>query len=1093
MCILAELLQYARMIFARAAVFLTLAWGGFAPAQTTQGSLSGIVRDEQTGEILAGANVECLNSQTGAEAKAESNNAGLYILAGLTPGTWRLRVNLANYQTAEIYNIVLAVGGAVALDVRLRKLSDVWGEGVYRGVYLPVSATVVPFFGLDLDRSRTTFTGNPDVTEGFLSASLSAVIDPWEVRHLPLAARDVYAALVLLPGVTSTTGTVRGLGLSVAGQRPSSSNFLLDGVETNNTVESGPLLRLPPEAVQEYRISTMNYSPEFGETSGFIAHAVTQAGSREWHGLTWLNFRHEQFNANEYQRNASSLGRGRRREFQPGALAGGPLWRKVLLGSFSFESLHSNSDREENAATLPTSQLMAGASGDAARELLRRWPAPPGHEATTDEATTYVIARRPLDIARIIGTARLDFIPANAKWRGMLRVTGATQREPAVTWSPWPGFDRPLDEGARTAAASFIWTPSPSMLLELRAGFSRQDVRYVNPAMEVPVLLIENSSLRLPGSTDTINLKNDSRVTEIGGVQGVIAGRHNFRFGGALVDRAITGYLNFLGAGYYVFASPEEFLRDRPSRSFLMLSRSARAQGVTSSPSSADSKNGTRRGSLFAQDAWRLTPKLTVNFGARYENSGGVHNTSGPPHYAVRLGAGESIRQRVINASACGVGEGAELYPDIPGSLGFRGGASFAPWRRLSTVFRGGFGTYFDHPFDNLWQTVRLNDFYLAAADFRQKLADSAFSFNYLRPIVENTGKLPELFERPFPTPIVFGDLVSGRVHSWFGSVQQAIGEKSAVEVSYAGSRSRHLITTDVVNRTLSAGPLISANIDATRLNPSLRDLRLRSSQGASDYHALLSSLRVRMRRVRLLAAYTWGRVIDNQSEVLSGDWDLRIAASARNTVTEPPAAFTRQFDPSADRADADFDQRHNLTAFGIWELPAHARGWRLAGVFAARSGTPFSVLAAEAVGFSGEPLMNNRAHVADPKAARVREKLPNGERLLDRSQFRQPAFGTLGNTGRNFFRGPGLFNFDLSLARDFRPRWLPDQGFITLRADVFNVLNHANLNNPVAKIGADDFGVAVRGRRDKTSAFPIRAPFDETARQMQLLLRVAF
>ena len=152
---------------------------------------------------------------------------------------------------------------------------------------------------------------------------MSQVIDPVLIRELPLAGRDVYAALATQPGVASDAPTGRGLGLSVNGQRPSSTNFMLDGVENNNYLLSGPLTRVAPEAVQEYRISTNNFSAEYGRTAGVVANAVTRSGGAAWHGIAYLFLKNEWLNANDFQRNARIVRAFRSRNSSPGSLSAG--------------------------------------------------------------------------------------------------------------------------------------------------------------------------------------------------------------------------------------------------------------------------------------------------------------------------------------------------------------------------------------------------------------------------------------------------------------------------------------------------------------------------------------------------------------------------------------------------------------------------------------------------------------------------------------------------------------------------------------------------------------------------------------------------
>ncbi len=185
----------------------------------------------------------------------KSDAAGYYFLPLLSAGTYSIRTTADQYQSQELEQLELPVAGRVQIDFRLRPLSDVWEAGQFRSVFLPGSKTIVTFYGPDVDTSRSgTFEGQQG-TRGTLDTSVSYVIDPTQIGDLPLQGRDVYTMLVSLPGVTADNGTARGIGVSVTGARPSSSNYLLDGVSNNNYLVTGPLSPVAPEAVQEYRIS----------------------------------------------------------------------------------------------------------------------------------------------------------------------------------------------------------------------------------------------------------------------------------------------------------------------------------------------------------------------------------------------------------------------------------------------------------------------------------------------------------------------------------------------------------------------------------------------------------------------------------------------------------------------------------------------------------------------------------------------------------------------------------------------------------------------------------------------------------------------
>src|SRR5258708_21600425 len=184
--------------------------------------------------------------------------------------------------------------------------------------------------------------------------------------------------LVLQPGVTAETTTVGSLGLCATGQRQSASNFLLDGLESNNYLLTGPLSPIAPEAIQEYRVSTNNFAAEYGGTSGYIANAVTRAGTSEWHGLAYLDLKNDVLNANDFQSNLAALPRTPVKELQPGIQVGGPLRHQTWFVSGAYDYLRSRSRLPTRLYRLPTTRFLDATAPDSiARRLLTQYPAPP--------------------------------------------------------------------------------------------------------------------------------------------------------------------------------------------------------------------------------------------------------------------------------------------------------------------------------------------------------------------------------------------------------------------------------------------------------------------------------------------------------------------------------------------------------------------------------------------------------------------------------------------------------------------------------------------------------------------------------------------
>jgi hypothetical protein len=248
--------------------------------------------------------------------------------------------------------------------------------------------------------------------------------------------------------------------------------------------------------------------------------------------------------------------------------------------------------------------------------------------------------------------------------------------------------------------------------------------------------------------------------------------------------------------------------------------------------------------------------------------------------------------------------------------------------------------------------------------------------------------------------------------------------------------------------------------------------------------------VRYQASRGTLQVAYTWSHAIDNQSEPLAGDFfNLSFTSIAVTPPTSGRASFSRQFDPQADRGNADFDQRHNLVAMYSWNW----RDWTLSGLAAVRSGLPYNLLGATDFAAAGQGYaINNRPDLLNTNAETDID-VTGGRQLLKRTAFADAAPSALGNLGRNAFTGPGFYNFDVALGRSFRLPRLGESTWLRFRADAFNLLNHANLGTPDTALSSPNFGIAQYGRQGRASGFPALAPLTESARQFQMSVRVEF
>jgi hypothetical protein len=1024
------------------------------------------VVNSQTGAPVPDTAIFCQAVAIGHSATARSGPDGYYALPLLPPAQYRVRAAADTFQPQEVYELEVPVAGRIDLDFRLRPLSDVWEAGQYRSVFLPGTKAVVTFYGPDVDTSRSAFVESGRGTRGALESTISDVIDPVQVRDLPLAGRDVYTVLVTQPGATADAGTARGLGLAVNGQRPSASNFLLDGLENNNYLVTGPATAIAPEAVQEYRVSTANFTAEYGRASGFIANAVTRAGTNAWHGTGYFYLKNDALNANSFQQNLAGIRRTPIKESQPGYQAGGRILRDRLYVSSALEGFRSRGRGEPIIFQMPTTTLRDFTSPTgAARKLLDQFGS--GLTVNPRRLSVPVTYEPPTSLDRLLALERADALLKGGQHRIFGRLAISRLKRPDFIWYPYPDFVSPLTDHGWNLALGLQSTLRPTAINEFRMARVSSDLRWDRPHSEVPTLFTGDDVV-LPGSPLLYGYRNQSRHWEFLDNLTWLRGRHIFKAGASLLLRNISGELTAGRDGLYAFDSVVDFALDRPVFFSAAIDRTA-VPRLTTPNYAREYRN--RQFALFAQDTFRARRRLVIDYGIRYENFGAPVNIGDAKDATVTLGAGSDFRSRIARAQLTLPGSGDQpLYSSDGRGFAGRFGLSYSPTRSANTLLRGAYGIFYDRPFDNLWQNVRANNIALPV------FLTSGGATNILAPVATALAQYrdqdPDISYPPLT--MLSGRMKNGYAQSAFLGVQHRIGESWSLEANTLMTLGRRLITTDVVNRTAD--------------QPALPGINYRANQGASNYNALTFAARYRNTRGQLHIAYTWSHTIDNQSEPLAGDFlDLSFSRVSSGSGRPVVAAFQGEFDSRGDRGNSDFDQRHNLVVYSIWNLPGRIlRGWKVAEMAAFRTGFPYTVF----VGSS--TYLNRRAGIRSTDVERD-TAVAGGRQLLDTAAFFDPARGLPGNTGRNAFRGPGLYNVDVSLSRTFAVPKLGESVRVTVRADAFNILNHANLNSPDPFFDSATFGKALYGRVGRDAGFPAVSPFTETARQIQLLLRVEF
>jgi hypothetical protein len=621
------------------------------------------------------------------------------------------------------------------------------------------------------------------------------------------------------------------------------------------------------------------------------------------------------------------------------------------------------------------------------------------------------------------------------------------------------------------------------------------------PHAELPLIQTTVADVNLPGSRAAYGLTDKDRTFEFS--QNVLLKwrNHFFKLGGGWQQRAIGSSIMAGLSGTYTFQDLDQFALSQPINLLLTYVRGNPDPAAVPNLSRSYSYSNV---SFFLQDSYQVNRRITLNYGLRYEFFGSPQNTGQVKDALLQLGPGANIQQRIAGATFNqGETSDQEVYSSVQGNWAGRFAFSLDPFGNSRSVLRAGYGLFYERPFDNFWQTVSTNSIQNGFSSFNGPV-------NFLSNPRQIAAANPPDSVKDYFEPVLFQpSLRAAQIQSFFTDAEYFPAEGWAIELRGLGTLGRRLTTTDLVNRDFSVPPdfridsngeLINPN---GRLNPNLGTLFYRANQGKSDYLGGSAIVRHRGRLTEWQASYTWSHPIDNQSDPLAGAFSNFNFLSTLTGNISPPASFTRQFDSQGDRASADFDQRHNLVFYFSGQTP----GWgpprlqRLTerlqfGVLGAvRSGFPFSALALSPFDAQVAVLQNNRADlITSPSEATTASSIAGGRQLLNPSAFATPAPGLVGNTGRNAFGGPGLFNFDLSVSREFSLSPCNERCRIMVRADAFNVLNHANLNNPYPYIlGTSGFGAAYFGRIESGNGFPLEQPLSETARYFQLMVRFRF
>ena len=973
----------------------------FSIAQSPNGTISGIVQDPSS-RAIAEAEIIAVNDLTNVQYQTKTNGEGIYVVPNLPPGPYRLQVSKPGFKTLIKPDLILNVQDAIAVSFTL-----------------PLGS---------ISEVVTIEAGTPMVDTQ--NAAVSTVIDRNFVETLPLNGRTFNTLLQLTPGVVIAQNVSGTSGqFSIAGQRTDANNFSVDGVSANfgvsygqNVGESGTggaqafsvlggtnnLVSV--DALQEFRIETSSFAPEFGRSPGGQVLLTTRSGTNDFHGGVFDYFRNTAMDANDWFANAAGNPRAPEHHNDFGGFLGGKILRDRTFFFFSYEG--SRLDLPQTTVIDVPSEYARSTASPSLAPYLEAYPQPTdraNHPGTYTSPFTGTYA----NTASLNATSiRIDHT-FNARYtifgRYNYAPSNTVQREVSLS-DLW--FTR---VNTQTVTGGLSVALSPQMSDTFRGNYSLQSaglsfrmdsfggatplppnllIGPLSPAQNVGLFYSFDSTYYLVG----VNGKNQAQQANFTNDFSWTWKTHQFKFGGDY--RAIFLDLNnFQHQASYYATSVSNFL----------------ATGTVNllTQTQLPAKLLVQSLSLYAQDTWNVNSRLAVTYGVRWELS-----PAPSPRGNTTLA---SWRNTGSPSQIALASPGTPVWSTTYGNFAPRLGIAYRLNGKGDLVLRVGGGVFYDL---GVGSSANLGYYFPNSAN--------SASVGVSVP-VGNVGSYFADISRnpPYPTGTQGYDpnLELPRSYQWNVAVEKGFGDKQALSATYVGQAGRKLLRQEALYQPTAdfAG-----------------DFLLTLNNAFSNYEALQMQYRKRFSsRVQALANYTYSHSLDNASN--------DVVAGLSNTVISA----------ANDYGSSGFDVRHSFSGAFTLDVPAAGksafltaltRNWSIESVVVARSGFPFNgQLLLASPDPSGRAY--SRPDLVPGVPVWVADASAGGGKSLNPAAFSIPATIRQGTEGRNDIAGFGMTQVDLSIARMFSLR---EPCHIQFRADAFNVLNHPNFTNP---LGLVEFG----------------------------------
>jgi hypothetical protein len=1107
-------------------------------AQVGTGRLDGTVTDA-TGGVMPGAKVTAIHQATQSRTEAITNADGAFVFPSLQPGIYSVEVEMKGFRTSIVGGVEINISTALTQKFKL-EVGDL-------AEHVQVEAEAV--------RVQTA------------EAQIGRTVTLRDIDTLPVLGRSPINLAVFSPGIQmSNPGDVTFS--NVNGQRQGASNSTLDGIDVNDAVV--PRLGLSmtannTDSVGEVHIVTSGAKAEYGRNAGGQVELITRSGTNSFHGNLFDYLRNNDLNANSFFNNAATPGVPVAKYIQNlfGGSVGGPVKKNRLFFFFNYQGSRISQDVTRNRTVL---------TPDAKRGIFT-WKTPAGVLSTYDivandprhigidkqMAAIFKVLPDPnnLNAGDTLNTAGYLFNNPNGSWNNSY--TGkadynATEKIHLFFRYSWfrtysidglnsadatfPGFPQGNQGGVRWGFSTGAdWTIAPTLIDELRVGHQSAGVDFNRPGrLEGPTII---SNLFTDPYNSAFAQGRNSPVNEITDYLTKVHGAHTLKFGGNLRMTEQWGY-NLAGTsgGIYPNVTTATTLGNSvpltvgPTGSIISSANRTTFENLyndvlgrmnqvvqsyfsdlnTFQPagSSRIRDFNVKEMGFFAQDDWKIRPRLTLNLGMRWEYSGIPTEANG---LVGTIDQAASLSTSYTSSNLT-VKKGGQWYNNDYNNFAPRAGLAWDVQGNGKTAIRASIGMFYDRM---IGATISAVDG--ATPGFGQDV--------FVYPNANGTDVragdgIPSTPQPPAPvltlpntrstTIDVFNpNLRTPYVVQYNVNVQRELPLRLVMEVGYVGSRGIKLFMAQNLNQQKVYGDFLKSfqELQAFQLNPAalpsagntivrifgtpaaaisalgattvsqgqvgsaattvdrtnytkyaaagVADTYLRNypqyisvlegtNSGRSYYNSLQVSLRRQVGAFTFAGNYTWAKSIDNSSVEGNGF-----------------ASPVDSFNLALSRARSDFDRPHSFNGAFAYLVPVGRNkrflssmphvldtlvgGWEIGSLVIWQSGGPFTISSGRNTTYG---LVNSWANYTGSRNVGNVVRQGNGVWFYPQdtfaTQFTFPGAGDFGNTGRNTFRGPRYFDSDVSLVKRFR---LYEHHSLTFRAEAYNIFNNVNFGNP--------------------------------------------